>query len=944
MVLLACVCNPPLLAHHDVVGVPPFQFFEPSISAFPQNFAILQGADEVVYLGNAEGVLAFDGERWELLRLPNRELVRALANGPDGRVLVGGYNSFGYLERSATGELAYHELSGGLQERLGGREFADIWGIAVAPEGIYFRALNDVFRWQPETGEIEHWHHVGRFGALRHLGGRTLLQFREQGLSEWRDGGWQHLPHTQALSVLLYDLLPLPDQGILAHGRDGVWWRLQGEQLQPLTMPAEIADASEFEHVQVLSDGGLAVASRGGELFLLNSDFSHMRRVRLARSFLSDIALARDGGLLVSGNRGFFHLVWPGAWTLAELDAPLAGGFVRVVEHAGELALAARTGLTAFAQAGSGRPAPTWQRSSLFDLLDLDDGTTLIAHAHALKRVGQNEPLQIGDDRVYPRRLKRSEQWPEDVLVGTEFGLRRLSLDANASQLSPSPHPELAVRVTEWVELTDGSVLAASGRHGVWRYRWDAAQDRFQGERIDPQLGIDTAEQGQTWISQAPDGEVLISTLAGIWRWQDGAAERQDFHGLAAHIEPNRLLRLEFAPDGTPWAWDHGRLLQLRAGAWFEHPVRDFLGGAIVSLNYAEDGRLLLVSDEAVLVFDPNQMPPAVQPGQVRMRRVARWHEGEDAELWPLPPGVAPEVVEGDFAIGFGFSLMDLRNRNQTQYSGRLVGHEASFSEWLRAHHYTYWSLPAGEYQLEVRARDGYGRITSIPPYPIHIRPAWYNTWWSRALGAALILLAVIALTQRIVRLRTERVVRQRQQMESTINERTRALAEANRRLDSMAHLDGLTGVANRRRLDEYLEQQWQHCLQEGCPLAILAIDVDRFKDYNDQHGHLAGDELLKQLTRVLSEAMRHRGDLLARFGGEEFMIAMPGATESEAAGAAQRLRQRIADADLGSTISIGVRSTVPTPDSSLTDLMGQADLALYRAKQAGRNRVEVGL
>src|SRR5262245_40604119 len=113
------------LGAEPLVGSPPVQHFSPDIEVHPQNYAVAQDPQGIVYVGNQEGVLEFDGENWRLLHLPNHEIVRSLAVSPGGRVYVGGYNSFGYLERRPGGELSYHDLTSRFAQQIGGHEFAD---------------------------------------------------------------------------------------------------------------------------------------------------------------------------------------------------------------------------------------------------------------------------------------------------------------------------------------------------------------------------------------------------------------------------------------------------------------------------------------------------------------------------------------------------------------------------------------------------------------------------------------------------------------------------------------------------------------------------------------------------------------------------------------------------------------------------------------------------
>ncbi|HYQ93059.1 MAG TPA: diguanylate cyclase [Candidatus Competibacteraceae bacterium] len=167
--------------------------------------------------------------------------------------------------------------------------------------------------------------------------------------------------------------------------------------------------------------------------------------------------------------------------------------------------------------------------------------------------------------------------------------------------------------------------------------------------------------------------------------------------------------------------------------------------------------------------------------------------------------------------------------------------------------------------------------------------------------------------------------------------------------LHQLACLDGLTCIANRRRFDELLEQEWRRSLRIGQPLSLIMIDVDDFKAYNDHYGHLAGDECLRLVASTLAAAIKRPMDLLARYGGEEFACLLPETNLAGAIVVAQRLvavvaERQIPHADSGVaawvTISAGVASLVPSQEQSAIELVGMADTCLYRAKKEGRNRI----
>lgn len=167
--------------------------------------------------------------------------------------------------------------------------------------------------------------------------------------------------------------------------------------------------------------------------------------------------------------------------------------------------------------------------------------------------------------------------------------------------------------------------------------------------------------------------------------------------------------------------------------------------------------------------------------------------------------------------------------------------------------------------------------------------------------------------------------------------------------LRSMALLDGLTGVANRRKFDEQLLRDWRQSQREQTSLSLILVDVDHFKRYNDHYGHQAGDAALQAVARVLTSTLRRPHDLLARYGGEEFVGVLPNTGLSEAVELAERMQAGVRALNLehsGSpeaqvvTISLGVATVVARSDLAPQALVEAADQQLYAAKQAGRARV----
>jgi diguanylate cyclase (GGDEF)-like protein len=172
----------------------------------------------------------------------------------------------------------------------------------------------------------------------------------------------------------------------------------------------------------------------------------------------------------------------------------------------------------------------------------------------------------------------------------------------------------------------------------------------------------------------------------------------------------------------------------------------------------------------------------------------------------------------------------------------------------------------------------------------------------------------------------------------------------ANTHLAELASIDGLSGLANRRTFDVTLAAEWQSAIKQHRALGLLMIDVDHFKLFNDNHGHVEGDECLRAVGDVIACVAAGGSCLAARYGGEEFTLLLPGTDIEQARATAERLRRAVADLDIVNagapsgrlTISVGVACLDPQPEQNPQVLVETADIALYAAKRSGRNAVVV--
>lgn len=270
-------------------------------------------------------------------------------------------------------------------------------------------------------------------------------------------------------------------------------------------------------------------------------------------------------------------------------------------------------------------------------------------------------------------------------------------------------------------------------------------------------------------------------------------------------------------------------------------------------------------------------------------------------------------------------------------YDERMVGRDLSASPVFQR----IAASPSGSFE-DIARIDGVERMyvfQHVGDYPLRLTygqslESVYAEWRREAWCIGLLMLALCATNIALVVF-----------LASALKRRS----EAEHQLAIMATTDSLTGLCNRRRFDEMFDIEWRRALRTQSPIALLMIDADHFKSFNDQFGHQAGDAVLVALAHCIVGSARRAGDVSARYGGEEFAVLLPGMSAADAFNLGEEIRACVlalrADqqnrADACPTISIGVAAMVPRQGLLPRDLIKAADTALYRAKSNGRNRTE---
>lgn len=286
------------------------------------------------------------------------------------------------------------------------------------------------------------------------------------------------------------------------------------------------------------------------------------------------------------------------------------------------------------------------------------------------------------------------------------------------------------------------------------------------------------------------------------------------------------------------------------------------------------------------------------------------------------------------------YALLSWIGNDKSRFRTQLLGDEKSPSPWSTQNERSFDHLPPGDYRLRIEARDYAGNPSQPVDLPIRVLPAWWQTGIARG-GYAL---AIAALFWALLQWRLRSLRSQRKVLESQVNARTEELNVANSLLLELSYRDPLTGLANRRKLHDVLEDAAEH--MDSTPWSLIFVDVDHFKDYNDAFGHPAGDEALRVVAAAML-ACAPTGALAARYGGEEFACLLRATPIHHALEIAECMRRRVQASEITvpgesrrnhATISVGVAEGLIESGTDCHCLLRDADKALYAAKAAGRN------
>lgn len=937
----------------------------------PQNTitAIAQTPDGYLWLGTREGLIRFDGVRFTVFDSDNtpeitQDQVLSLLADRQGRLWIGTWGGGLVLfeGRRFTRFTSEDGLPGDLISAIFEDRHGRLW---VGTDGAGLARAESGNSSNPEMGKPQRFVAEPSRGAL----GISIRAITgdETGIWVATDAGLAHLDANSTLTSFG------PAQGLsrtsvrtLLRARDGTLWigtdlglnRYRDGTFTVLTR----ADGLSHNVIVSLvedSDGAIWIGTDGGGVnrWLNGTITSFTSRQGLSNDSILAMLEDREGSLWMGTNLGGLNRLKNGRVTPFSKREGLSHDYIRAIyeDREGTLWIGTEGGGLNRLRNGQVTAFTTKEGLSndvVFAIIEDREGSLWIGTDNGLTRYrnGRFEVFHAGDGMSNDSVLALHEDRAGTLWIGTYAGGLNQYKDRQFT----------AITTRQGLSHDTVNVILEDRAGVLWIGTRGGGLNRLK----DGQITTFTTKDGLSddlvfALHEDADGSLWIGTYGGgLSRLKNGrftaVTER---HGLFDNV----IHRILDDGRGAFWMSSNRGIFRVEKRALDQvadgvEPSLDHVAyGVIDGMRNPEcngGASAGAITRAGVIWFPTIEGIASVDPDRVRLptNRFA-------------PPVVIEEVLVDNRVIDASgvislpaeaqtlevhFTALSLTAPGAVRFRYRLEGLE---DDWVNAEgrRTAYYSkLPPGDYRFRVIAAnsDGVWNLDGAL-LQVSVAPLFYETWWFRGLVVLVSLLA----GPLFYRVRVRRLTRQKAALEREVAERTSALEIANTLLARLAQEDSLTGLMNRRAFDRALDEECRRASRLRTPLSLIMIDLDAFKAYNDQHGHQAGDECLRMVSQAIAAATRRAGELVARYGGEELAVIIPGDSPDSVTRQAEHLRARVQELALphpGSpvanvvTVSIGVAFGALDADVTPSGMLSAADRALYRAKQRGRNRVEI--
>jgi len=868
----------------------------------PQNWSSLEGNDGLIYVGNANGLLEFDGNTWKSISLPNKSKINALTKSKKGIVFVAGYEEFGYLKKDLKGNTKYHSLSIKLDEEYS--KFGNIWSIVAIDDVVIFACYDFLFRWDGK--EFRVWRPKHRFQDVFVVHEKVYTVDYDQGVLELKDDNLTVIPNGDYFNNLKgriaimqpYQkdkiLFGLPFEGLFIY--DGKNVRPMEDKIQKIFQENEIYSGTK------LSNNQYAIATYNAGVFIIDVFESRIiKRYGKAQGLISDVMhnvfYASDGSIWLSSDKG-----------ISRIDLQSA---TRIFNETNGLS--------------------EWVRATIYD------GKTLFAGSKGLYML-DNKRLNKSYFEPYMNPIKGIEQTVSTIIQtsGHKLVLQGpITFDLNAkNQVKRIRHGEV-IRTGVKSKVHFNTVYLASQLGNLYQFNlmgneWEY-KIIFRNES--DIVKIVEESNGDLWLSSRHRGIFLLKNINTGFLYQEFTAKKFDTLSGLPSMSQNIVNRIDdkiYAVNESSGIFRYIKSSQrfvkdtlimnqydssisnfgpleskFNSGAWqmtisdnntykmFEHSggiikelmeYRFFSDFPTYNISIIDGNMVLFTGPKGIIVYNQAVKRPKLNLYPAQIRKVL---SKNDSLVYAGKGGIMDKEFDYDSnSMQFEYSLPYYTKPEKNEYQYQLNGFDENWSSWSFDTKKNYTNIPEGNYTFKVRAKNIFGEISEEDSYNFTMLPPWYRTWWAYVLyGLGAILTLILFSQWRSNQLRAKNLT-----LEKVVDDRTQEI--------KIKNLELLNQTEKLKELDTMKTRLFANISHEfRTPLTLIKGPVKKLEETGNTNLSMTNvkmirrnaNRLLKLVNQLLDLSKLDSGKLRLNAAEGDLFKCLRAAASSFSSHAAQR-------------------------------------------------------
>lgn len=792
--------------------------------AAPQNWALLQDKRGVLYVGNNEGILEYDGVSWRLIKVANETNVRSLCMDENGRIFVGASGEIGYLESDPAGSMKYRSLISFIDKN--DADFNDVWSAISAKDGVYFQTDNKIFRWNGRS--MKAWNAEKSFHRIFNVNEHIFVRQREIGLMVLQNEQLIPVKGGEAFAEEgIYAMTSLEDGDseniLICTKKKGLYTlkylRNSGENGQPALVlrpfktqidPFLLENIS-YHLLKSKSLYSVATVTNGAAVLDSSGNFSQMLNKQTGlqdETIYSQLVDASDNLWLATSN-GLSKVNVHSPVTSFSDKNGLTGHVLDIVRHNKTLFVATNHGVS-YLQPGSVSKGLVFTPASFqsigsvqeecWDLLSFKAGnySTLLGVSSGNIFSLDNQMNSKEILKCKPWRIYQSNFDPARVFIGLENGLTSIYWDGSKWQEEASL-PELSESVHSIAEDKDGNVWLGH-TNGVIRVSFKE-NTKIPRKALNPgSYSVNKYDKSSGPFEHTAEvasirGEVLFGTTNGIYNFSNNTFSSENTFGSFFSNTSCQIHRMSYdSSSGHIWLETHlpdkykfeFGYLKKESGGSYSWNITKFLpySDEIIHAVYHDgDGITWFGGSEGLFRYDAKKDIQQDKDYHTLIRKVTI---GMDSAIFngtffdSLNTGsliqnanLKPVLPFSNNSIIIEFSSLDLTNERAVRYQYFLEGFDKGWSNWKNETKAVYTNLPEGKHIFHVRSKNKFNRESTEAVYEFTILPPWYRTWWAYVLyvlASIGFVWGVVTYSSRglkaIIKERTSEIVKQKEVIE----------------------------------------------------------------------------------------------------------------------------------------------------------------------------------